>query len=94
MNGYRHTLEKLEEFLSTAYPRVLVHLRNKLSLYHLGNRRLHQVIDNATWAVWEHFMFHSYAQRNGQYSWIKCFRIHLALDGKVNNDRTQCTCRK
>jgi hypothetical protein len=68
MASYHHTLEKLDEFLLTTYPKVLVHLRNRLSLYHVGNRCLHEVIDNAAWAVREHFMFRSFAQQNGQYS--------------------------
>jgi hypothetical protein len=68
MAGYHRTLEKVDEFLSTTYPKVLVHLRNKQSLYHMGNKRLHAVIDNGAWAVREHFMFRSFAQRNGQYT--------------------------
>jgi hypothetical protein len=81
MVGYRGTLEKLDTFLSTAYPKVLIHLHNKLSIYHVGNKCLHQVVVNAAWAVREHFMFLSYAQQNGQYSWIKCseFTLHLMV---------------
>jgi hypothetical protein len=85
VSGYRFVLKAVNTFLDKSYKALLDHLENGLPIWHMGDRIVHPTVQNACWALREHFMYHTNTQRTGQYSPVLCKEFLLYLMHKVPN---------
>jgi hypothetical protein len=72
ISGYCFVLVAVNMFLDMLYKALLVNLYNGLLVYHMGKKAVHETVQNAQWAIREHFMYHTNAQRTGQYTPVLC----------------------
>jgi hypothetical protein len=83
---YRHVLKASNDFLMAKYPILMDYMDEERLLYNEQDGVMVIQVQDACWAVHEHFMFQFNAQRQGQYKKISVNEFFLQLMCQEVND--------